>query len=145
MFPALAPGVINELEDQVRALCQKHLEPPVHEEYFDAGTQYAQTISPEVITRVLGFPERDEDLFRDFVHLVLDLIDLDLEPEVRAPMFTPLNEYFTAQIEDHLARPRDDAEFLGYVNDGAMSVNNQCGRASTELLRVTTSRSRGTL
>ncbi|HEV3188164.1 MAG TPA: cytochrome P450, partial [Acidimicrobiales bacterium] len=64
-----------------------------------------------VIATMLGFPEADEDLFRDFVHVVLDLVDL--APEERGPLFLPLAEYFNAQIEDHLANPRDD--FTSYL------------------------------
>jgi hypothetical protein len=41
----------------------------------------------------------------------LDLVDLS--PEVRGPMFMPMAEYFDAQIEDHLANPRDD--FTSYL------------------------------
>ena len=43
---------------------------------------------------MLGFPEEDEDLFREFVHLVLDLVDLPVEE--RAPQFLPMAEYFDA-------------------------------------------------
>ena len=111
MLPAFAPGPINALEPQIRALCAKHLDALGEERTFDAGGQYAQFISPGVIATMLGFPEEDEDLFRDFVHVVLDLVDLD--PQVRGPMFAPMGEYFEAQIEDHLARPRDD--FTSYL------------------------------
>ena len=111
MLPALSPGAVNALEPQIRELCAKHLDQLVGRDHFDAGTQYAQFISPGVIGRMLGFPEQDEDLFREFVHLVLDLIDLPIEE--RAPLFEPLNEYFTKQIEDHIANPRDD--FTSYL------------------------------
>ncbi|NNN00398.1 MAG: cytochrome P450 [Acidimicrobiaceae bacterium] len=111
MLPALSPGVVNALEPQIRDLCAKHLDALKGQEYFDAGSQYAQFISPGVITRMLGFPEEDEDLFREFVHLVLDLIDLPTEQ--RVPLFEPLVQYFTKQIEDHLENPRDD--FTSYL------------------------------
>jgi cytochrome P450 len=111
MLPALSPRAVNALEPQIRALCVKHLDRLVGRESFDAGGEYAQFISPGVITRMLGFPEQDEDLFREFVHLVLDLIDLPAEE--RGPKFEPMNEYFTRQIEDHLAHPRDD--FTSYL------------------------------
>ena len=45
-------------------------------EIVDGGTDYAQFIPPGVIATMLGFPQEDEDIFRDIVHLVLDLIDL---------------------------------------------------------------------
>jgi cytochrome P450 len=111
ILPAFAPGPVNAMEAQVRALCLKHLDALGDAQEFDAATQYAQFISPGVIATMLGFPEKDEDLFREFVHLVLDLVDL--EPAVRAPMFLPMAEYFSAQIDDHLAHPRND--FTSYL------------------------------
>ncbi|MHB8378448.1 MAG: cytochrome P450 [Acidimicrobiales bacterium] len=111
ILPAFAPGPVNAMVDQVRALCTKHLDALGDVTEFDAGAQYAQYISPGVIAKMLGFPESDEDLFRDFVHVVLDLVDL--APEERAPLFLPMAEYFDAQIEDHVAHPRDD--FTSYL------------------------------
>jgi len=111
ILPAFAPGPVNALVDQVRALCKKHLDALGDVAEFDAGAQYAQYISPGVIAKMLGFPEADEDLFRDFVHVVLDLVDL--APEERGPLFLPMAEYFNAQIDDHVAHPRDD--FTSYL------------------------------
>jgi hypothetical protein len=106
LLPAFAPGPVNALEGQVRALCAKHLDALDGSSEFDAATNYAQYISPGVIAKMLGFPEADEDHFRDFVHLVLDLVDLAAEE--RGPLFLPMIEYFNAQVEDHRANPRDD-------------------------------------
>jgi cytochrome P450 len=111
ILPAFAPGPINAMEPQVRALCTKHLDSLKGRVEIDAGADYAQFISPGVIATMLGFPENDEDLFRDFVHLVLDLVDLS--PEVRGPMFMPMAEYFDKQIQDHIENPRDD--FTSYL------------------------------
>ncbi|EQD28601.1 cytochrome P450, partial [mine drainage metagenome] len=55
---------------------------------------------------MLGFPERDEDLFREFVHVVLEGIDQPVEQRIE--QFAPIEEYFAVQIEDHRAHPRDD-------------------------------------
>ena len=106
ILPAFAPGPVNALEPQIRALCAKHLDALAATEVFDAGLQYAQYISPGVISKMLGFPEEDEDLFRDFVHVVLDLVDLPIEE--RGPLFAPMAEYFDRQIQDHLDHPHDD-------------------------------------
>ena len=111
MLPALAPGPVNALEPQVRQLCNQHLDELAGETLFDAGAQYAQFISPGVIARMLGFPPEDGDIFRDFVHLVLDMVDLPVEE--RAPLFEPMNEYFERQIQDHIDNPRDD--FTSYL------------------------------
>jgi hypothetical protein len=106
LLPAFAPGPINALEPQIRALCRKHLDSLQGRELIDAGIEYAQFIPPGVIAHMLGFPPEDEEQFRDFVHIVLDLVDL--EPEVRGPLFQPMTEYFARQIDDHIENPRDD-------------------------------------
>ena len=106
LLPAFAPGPVNALEPQIRALCRQHLDALAGEELIDAGSQYAQFISPGVIAHMLGFPPEDGEQFREFVHVVLDLIDL--APEVRAPLFLPMAEYFDRQIADHVAHSRDD-------------------------------------
>ena len=111
MLPALAPGPVNALEPQIRALCTEHLDELRGRTSFDAGAEFAQFISPGVISRMLGFPPEDEDKFRDFVHLVLDLVDLPVEE--RVPLFEPMGTYFDEQIADHIANPRDD--FTSYL------------------------------
>jgi cytochrome P450 len=72
----------------------------------DAAVQYAQHIPVNVIGRMLGFPEKDEALFREFVHTTLE--DINSKPEDRQASFQKLEEYLDEQIEDHIENPRDD-------------------------------------
>ena len=106
ILPAFAPGPINALEPRVRSLCVDLLDRLDGHEVVNGGTEYAQYIPPAVISRMLGFPEADEDLFREFVHIVIG--GIDLPEQQRIEEFQPIEEYFTAQIEDHQANPRDD-------------------------------------
>jgi hypothetical protein len=106
ILPAFAPGPINELEPRIRSLCSDLLDRMEGHEVINGGTEYAQYIPPGVISRMLGFPEADEDLFREFVHIVIGAIDHTVEERVEE--FQPIVEYFTTQIEDHQANPRDD-------------------------------------
>jgi len=106
ILPAFAPGPVNALEPQIRELCRKHLDEMTGKEFVDAGTGYAQFIPPGVIGQMLGFPAEDEDIFREIVHFVLDLVDLP--PEERGEMSEPTVNYFSNQIDDHLANPRND-------------------------------------
>jgi len=56
---------------------------------------------------MLGFPEKDEDLFREIVHIVMEGIDEpDLEKRIAA--FDPIRIYMEEQIQDHIDHPRDD-------------------------------------
>jgi hypothetical protein len=84
---------------------------------------------------MLGFPPEDGDRFRDFVHIVLDLIDLD--PEVRGPMLLPMAEYFTEQIEDHIANPRDDlTSYLLNVDVNGQKLAPEHVRGSMVLILI---------
>jgi cytochrome P450 len=118
ILPAFAPRPINALEPRIRALCDSLLDRVAGQEIVDGGEQYAQYIPPAIISKMLGFPERDEDLFREFVNAVLKSVDLPREERIEK--VRPLREYFLTQIEDHRAHPREDltsflleAEILG--------------------------------
>ena len=80
---------------------------------IDAAMQYAQHIPVNVIARMLGFPLEDQDLFREFVHDLLENINLD--PQDRMSAFQRIDAYLNAQIDDHVANPRDD--LTGYLLD----------------------------
>jgi cytochrome P450 len=110
LLPPFAPKKIEPWEPEIRRLCNKLLdrmgdiEPG--ETVIDAALQYAQHIPVNVIGRMLGFPEADEDLFREFVHNTLELIN---EPvAVREQAGEKLDAYLDIQIADHIDNPRDD-------------------------------------
>jgi len=135
LLPAFAPGPINALEGGIRELCRKHLDALGDAREFDASARYAQFIPPGVIAKMLGFPPEDEEVFRDIVHLVLDLVDLD--PEVRLPLFIPVADYFDAQIDDHLQRPRDDlTSYLLNVEVNGQKLESQHVRGTMVLVLV---------
>ncbi len=106
LLPAFAPGPINALEPQIRALCQRLLDQLGDHEIVNGGAEYAQYIPPGVIKHMLGFPEDDEDLFREFAHIIVE--GVDHPEEQRIEEFAPIEEYFIKQIEDHRENPRDD-------------------------------------
>ena len=106
ILPVFAPGPVRELEPMVRALCERLLDEINGARVLDAATQYAQFIPPAVIIRMLGFHEADEELFREFVHVVLEGVNHPVEQRIEE--FAPIEEYLNAQIEDHRAHPRDD-------------------------------------
>jgi cytochrome P450 len=119
ILPAFAPGPINALEPMIRDLCNVLLDQMSGPEVVNGGMQYAQYISPGVIRQMLGFPLDDIDLFLEFVHIVLEGVDHPLEQRIEE--FMPVQDYFTVQMEDHLANPRDDltSYLLGVEFEGA--------------------------
>jgi cytochrome P450 len=106
LLPAFAPKPVAALEPFTRQLCRDLLAETEGKTRFDAATEYAQHIPVRVIVRFLGFPQADADLFRRFIRLVLE--EVDRPAEERETMFGDLDDYMDAQIEDHLAHPRDD-------------------------------------
>jgi len=109
LLPAFAPRQIEPWEPKVRELCQQLLdeigEVVPGETVIDAAVQYAQNIPVSVIGRMLGFPAEDDQLFRKFVHDVIERITE--EPGTRDGM-EDLGTYIEAQIQDHRENPRDD-------------------------------------
>ena len=79
LLPAFAPRPIAALEPFTRDLCRELLAATEGRTSFDAALEYAQHIPVRVIVRFLGFPQEDADLFRGFIRLVLE--DVDLPPK----------------------------------------------------------------
>jgi cytochrome P450 len=107
ILPAFSPGVVNTIETFVREYCGKLLDNVSAQEIVNGGSDYAQYIPVAVIRQMLGFPEKDDDLFREFVHIVLEGID-EPDLEKRIADFEPIRIYIEDQVQDHIDNPRDD-------------------------------------
>jgi cytochrome P450 len=109
LLPAFAPTKIEPWEPEIRRLCNNLLDRlgdlTPGESVIDAAVAYAQHIPVNVIGRMLGFPEKDEELFRKFVHDTLERI---AEDPGSVDQGDALGQYIFAQIDDHRENPRDD-------------------------------------
>lgn len=124
ILPAFAPRPIAALEPRIRALCATLLDQMGDRDDIDGGQDYAQHIPPAVISRMLGFPESDEDTFREFVNVVLK--SADLPREERIERMQPVRQYFERQLEDHRLSPRDDVTtFLIDAEIGGEKLSNR--------------------
>ena len=123
LLPPFSPKKIAAWEPEVQRLCRELLDQmgPIEsgETIVDAAVQYAQHIPVTVIGRMLGFPEEDHELFRGFVHNTLERINE--APESRQEAFEALDVYITAQVDDHIANPRDD--LTSYLLDAEIEGN----------------------
>ena len=106
LLPIFSPQRIDELEPSTRAYCQELLDAVAGKDVVDAAEEYAQHIPVRVIANMLGLPETDADVFRGFVHDILEGVALPLEERVEG--FMHLFQYLAGHIEDHQANPRDD-------------------------------------
>jgi cytochrome P450 len=111
LLPAFSPKVIDGWEPEIRKLCRDLIAEMGDVDHVDAAVQYAQHIPVNVIARMLGFPLEDSDLFRSFVHNVLEAINLT--PGARIEAFQELDAYISKQVQDHIDNPREDlTDFL---------------------------------
>jgi cytochrome P450 len=108
LLPAFGPRPIAALETYTRGLCKQLLDETAGQTQFDAALEYAQHIPVRVIVQMLGFPQEDADVFRRFIHQVME--DVDMTPEERLAVVDKgeIDEYMNLQIEEHRANPRDD-------------------------------------
>lgn len=106
LLPPFSPKKIDPWEDDVRTLCNELIDEMGDAEVIDAAVQYAQHIPVNVIARMLGFPLEDADMFRGFVHDVLE--GVNHAPAVRIAAFERLDAYLDEQIRGHIENPRDD-------------------------------------
>ena len=119
MLPPLAPGPVNKMEPQVRALCRRLLDGLGDDAVVNGGLDYAQHIPAAVIQQLLGFPPEDEEVFSEIIHVVMEGVDQEVEERFEA--FVPIEEYFVKQIEDHREHPRDD--FTSYLLNAEIGGN----------------------
>ena len=138
LLPAFAPKMIEPWEPEIRRLCQGLLDEigdvTPGETVIDAAVQYAQNIPVSVIGRMLGFPAKDDALFRKFVHDVLERIAE--EPGTREGM-DDLGLYITAQIQEHRENPRDDlTTFLMNVEFDGQPVSDEIAGGMIILLLI---------
>jgi cytochrome P450 len=111
LLPAFSPKAIEPMEKDVRALCRSLLFDMVEAAasnggIVDAAVQYAQHIPVSVISLMLGFPADDAELFRGFVHDIVEGVNVGLDQRFAA--FQRLNEYIERQVLEHIENPRDD-------------------------------------
>ena len=106
LLPAFSPKAVAVLEPFTREYCNELLDAVDGKDVIDAAVDYAQHIPVRVIAKMLGFPPEDADTFRMFVHNALEGVDLPVEKRVEN--FGLLDEYLRAQVDDHIANPRDD-------------------------------------
>ena len=106
LLPAFSPKAIEPLEPFTRRFCEELLDAVAGQDVVDGATDYAQHIPVRVIAKMLGFPPEDGDIFRQIVHNALETVDLPVEKRIEN--FGLLDTYLRAQVDDHLANPRDD-------------------------------------
>ena len=84
-FPRSRPKPIAALEPFTRELCRELLDATAGRPTFDAAVDYAQHIPLRVIVEMLGFPQEDADIFRRFIHMIIEDVDMSAEEREAHP------------------------------------------------------------
>jgi cytochrome P450 len=108
LLPAFAPKPIAALEPFTRELCRELLDATAGTNEFDAAVDYARHIPVRVIVKMLGFPQEDADIFRRFIHQVVEQVDLSEEDRRALQEQDEIGQYIDARIEEHRLHPQDD-------------------------------------
>jgi hypothetical protein len=108
LLPAFGPKAVAGYEQFTRDLCRELLDGLAGRDVIDAAADYAQHIPVRVIVQMLGFPQEDADIFREFIHLVIEAVDLSAEEREAAFDASEIDEYLDERIAEHLREPRDD-------------------------------------
>ncbi len=115
LLPPFGPKAIADLEPWTREFCDSLIDDLLASDATaaDAATQYAQHIPVQVIAHMLGLPAEDGDIFRGFIHRI---IETPGQGEEIAPEDT-LDAYLQIKIEEHRANPGrgDDADLIDYL------------------------------
>ena len=116
LLPAFAPQAIARLEPRARALCRELLDAIGDAKTCDAAADYAQHIPVRLIAHMLGVPEHDGDLFRRWIHLVLEVGNSD--ETVIMPALQEMSAYFMAEIKKRGTQRGDD--LISFLLDAKM-------------------------
>jgi cytochrome P450 len=101
---------IAQLEDRIRAMCSRLLDPQVGAGRFDYVQDFSAILPPTVISSVLGVPEADQEHLR---HLVDDVFYIEegslgmANPRAQNALLG-LAEYLGGQFAERRTQPRDD-------------------------------------
>ena len=137
LLPAFSPARIAALEPFTRSTARGLLDATEGRTEIDAAADYAQHIPVRVIVGMLGFPVEDADLFRQFIHLVLE--DVDMSPDERQASVDQgeIDEYMDDQIARHRAEPKDDlTSFLIEAEIDGMKLQPEHIRGTMLLLMI---------
>lgn len=96
LLPFFSPQRMEALRPAIEAHCDELLDALLAEPEPDAAVGYAQHIPVRVITLLLGIPAADGELFRGWIHQLLEVGPTDIE--TAAVGLFGFGEYLSAQI-----------------------------------------------
>jgi cytochrome P450 len=106
LLPSFSPKRIAPMEEDLRAYCRLLIQKLEGDSVADAAAQYSQHIPVHGICELLGIPETDADMFRDWIYRNFQLAPRD--NAVRAQLQIDMTEYIDVLLRSRLEHPQDD-------------------------------------
>jgi cytochrome P450 len=106
LLPPFTPDAVKKLEPRVRAICNELIDEFIKEKSIDAAARYSKHIPVRAIAHMLGVPEKDGDLFVQWIHQILELGITNEEILMQAAQ--EMSQYFLPYVEARRANPGDD-------------------------------------
>ena len=128
LLPPFTPDAMKKLEPRARALAHELIDKFIARGSADAAVEYAQEIPVRLIAHMLGLPERDGDLYRKWIKMILEdgITDVSIAVEAAGEM----THYFMGYVQERTEKPGDD--LISYllkarVNGGPLMPENVIG------------------
>ncbi|MBO0763796.1 MAG: cytochrome P450 [Hyphomicrobiaceae bacterium] len=106
LLPPFTADAIKKLEPRARALCNELIDSFVGRGGCDAAVEYAQEIPTRLIAHMMDLPEGDGDLYRKWIHEILEVGITDQRVLMQA--VGDMTRYFAAAVEQRKQQPGDD-------------------------------------
>lgn len=106
LLPSFSPKRIAPMEADLREFCRALIADLDGSDHADAAEQYSQHIPVHGICQLLGVPESDADMFRDWIFRNFQLAPRD--NAVRLQLMEEMNEYTDRMLALRADDPQDD-------------------------------------
>jgi cytochrome P450 len=106
LLPPFTPDAIKKLEPRARAIANELIDKFIDRGGCDAAVEYAQEIPVRVIAHMLGLPEDDGDLYRQWIKAILE--DGITDNSVLMSAVGEMTHYFMGHVFERMEKPGDD-------------------------------------
>ncbi len=135
LLPSFNPRRIAEMEADMREFCRGLIAAIGGDEAADAAAGYSQHIPVHGICQMIGVPEADADMFRDWLFRNFQLGPRD--NAVKIQLAIEMDAYFDRLIADRAEHPADDlATLVGSAEIGGEPVSDDLKRGYLKLLII---------
>jgi cytochrome P450 len=106
LLPSFSPKAIAPMEDDLREFCRGLIAELDGAGHADAAEQYSQHIPVHGIAQLLGVPESDADMFRDWLFRSFQIGPRD--NAVKLQVQQEMDAYHEILLAQRIAEPQDD-------------------------------------